>query len=187
MKKHYLEKEKCTATFLDSVVNEWVNLSEHKWVRLSERYSQAFRSALYKRGKPQQLYFDHGSNYTSKEILQACVRLDIHLSHAPVRDGAAKGKIERFFRGFRDRFLTQYTGFSSLEELNVKTSAWIEDEYNAKHHTGIQMVPIDRFNLDHTRIQFLTDDDLNRSVPFRLIPIRIPRGHKNRAHPTGLV
>jgi len=24
---------------LDSVVNEWVNLSEHNWVRLSERYS----------------------------------------------------------------------------------------------------------------------------------------------------
>jgi putative transposase len=55
---------------------------------------QAFRSALYKRGKPERLYFDNGSNYTSKEIWQACVRQDIHLSHAPIRDGAAKGKIE---------------------------------------------------------------------------------------------
>ncbi len=26
------------STYLDSVVNEWVNLSEHNWVRLSERY-----------------------------------------------------------------------------------------------------------------------------------------------------
>ena len=58
----------------------------------------AFRTALFKRGKPERLYFDNGANYTSKEILQACVRLDIQLSHAPVRDGAAKGKIERFFR-----------------------------------------------------------------------------------------
>jgi len=57
----------------------------------------AFRTALYKRGKPERLYFDNGANYSSKEILQACLRLDIRLSHAPVRDGAAKGKIERFF------------------------------------------------------------------------------------------
>jgi len=72
----------------------------------SENMIDAFRTALFKRGKPERLYFDNGANYSSKEILQACVRLDIHLSHAPVRDGAAKGKIERFFRGFRDRFLT---------------------------------------------------------------------------------
>ena len=44
---------------------------------------EAFRNALYKRGKPERLYFDNGANYTSKEILQACVRLDIRLSHAP--------------------------------------------------------------------------------------------------------
>lgn len=126
----------------------------------------AFRSALFKRGKPERLYFDNGSNYTSKEILQACVRLDIRLSHAPVRDGAAKGKIERFFRGFRDRFLTQHTAFESLADLNEKTQAWIENEYNAKHHAGIQMIPIDRFNLDHRRLQFLTDDETIAEVFF---------------------
>ena len=56
---------------------------------------EAFRTALFKRGKPERLYFDNGSNYKSKEILQACVRLNILLSHAPVRDGAAKGKIAK--------------------------------------------------------------------------------------------
>lgn len=60
------------------------------------------------------------------------MRLDIHLSHAPIRDGAAKGKIERFFRGFRDRFLTLHTSFSSLDELNRLTHQWVEEEYNAK-------------------------------------------------------
>ena len=52
----------------------------------------AFRTALFKRGKPERLYFDNGSNYTSKEILQACLRLDIKLSHAPIQDGSAKRK-----------------------------------------------------------------------------------------------
>ncbi len=132
----------------------------------TENMIDAFRSALFKRGKPERLYFDNGSNYTSKEILQACVRLDIRLSHAPVRDGAAKGKIERFFRGFRDRFLTQHTAFESLADLNEKTQAWIEDDYNSKHHAGIQMIPIDRFNLDHRRLQFLSDDETTEEVFF---------------------
>jgi len=132
----------------------------------TENMIDAFRSALFKRGKPERLYFDSGSNYTAKEILQACVRLDIRLSHAPLRDGAAKGKIERFFRGFRDRLLTQHTRFESLADLNAKTQAWIEDEYNSKHHAGIQMIPIDRFNLDHRRIQFLTDDETTAEVFF---------------------
>lgn len=126
----------------------------------------AFRTALFKRGKPQRLYFDNGSNYTSKEILQACVRLNIILSHAPIRDGAAKGKIERFFRGFRDRFLVQHLNFTSLESLNSLTHDWIENEYNSKPHAGIQMVPIDRFNLDRQHLKFLTDDEYTEEVFF---------------------
>jgi putative transposase len=127
---------------------------------------EAFKTALFKRGKPERLYFDNGANYTAKEMLQACVRLNIHLSHAPIRDGAAKGKIERFFRGFRDRFLTQYPNFDSLESLNQKTHEWVESEYNSKPHSGIQMIPIDRFNLDIARVRFLTDDENTEEVFF---------------------
>lgn len=127
---------------------------------------EAFRTALFKRGKPERLYFDNGANYSSKEIQQACVRLDIHLSYAPIRDGAAKGKIERFFRGFRDRFLVQHLEFASLEDLNEKTGDWIENHYNSKPHSGIQMIPLDRFNLDRSRIKFLTDDEYTEEVFF---------------------
>jgi putative transposase len=132
----------------------------------TENMVLAFRSALYKRGKCERLYFDNGANYASREILQACVRLDIHLSHAPIRDGAAKGKIERFFRGFRDRFLTLHPSFASLDELNRLTHQWVEEEYNAKFHSGIQMTPIDRVNLDRNRVKFLTDDVFSAEVFF---------------------
>lgn len=132
----------------------------------TENMIDAFKSALFKRGKPQRLYFDNGANYKSKEILQACVRLEIHLSHAPIRDGAAKGKIERFFRGFRDRFLTQHLNFESLHDLNDKTHHWIENHYNTQYHSGIQMIPLDRFNLDRERLKFLTDDETTEEVFF---------------------
>jgi hypothetical protein len=92
--------------------------------------------------------------------------LDIHLSHAPIRDGAAKGKIERFFRGFRDRFLTQHLNFESLDSLNDKTHHWIENHYNTLYHSGIQMIPLDRFNLDRDRLIFLTDDETTEEIFF---------------------
>ena len=81
-------------TFLIAFIDDASRLITHAqffWRDNTANMVDAFRAALYKRGKPERLYFDNGSNYTSGEILQACVRLNIRLSHAPVRDGAAKG------------------------------------------------------------------------------------------------
>ena len=88
------------------------------------------------------------------------------VSHAPIRDGAAKGKIERFFRGFRDRFLVVHHSFDSLHELNQKAADWIENQYNYQPHSAIGMKPIDRFNLDHSHIQYLPCDEFTDEVFF---------------------
>jgi putative transposase len=62
----------------------------------TEALLSCFKTALYKRGPCEVLYVDNGSNYSSLEISQVCERLGTILCHTPVRDGAAKGKIERF-------------------------------------------------------------------------------------------
>ena len=41
----------------------------------TENMVNAFRSALYKRGKPERLYFDNGADYSAREILQACASI----------------------------------------------------------------------------------------------------------------
>ncbi|MBE0618221.1 MAG: transposase [Proteobacteria bacterium] len=92
-------------------------------------FLEAFSRALLKRGLPRKLYVDNGSAYTSKEIVSVCARLGILLSHAPVRDGAAKGKIERFFRSVRERFLSRRLDLSSLEKLNRQFCVWVEERY----------------------------------------------------------
>jgi transposase InsO family protein len=127
---------------------------------------KALKSALYKRGVPESMYVDNGSIYTSKEITQICTRLGCLLCHAPVRDGAAKGKVERFFRTVRQNFLSRELDLSSLEALNRAFIAWAEDEYNAREHSVLCMRPIDRFGLDLSRIRFLPPSKANEELFF---------------------
>lgn len=121
----------------------------------------AIRAAFYKRGVPDQLYVDNGSIYTSREITMICARVGTILRHAPVRDGAAKGKIERFFRTVRDQFLSRQLDLSSLDVLNRQFTTWVEDHYNASEHSALGMRPIDRFGLDLKKIRFLQPDQFN--------------------------
>lgn len=154
-------------TFLIAFIDDASRLITHGeffYADDTKNMLNAFRSALYKRGKPERLYFDNGSNYTAKEIHQACLRLNIRLTHAPVRDGAAKGKIERFFRGFRDRFLVRHTEFETLQQLNQFAQAWIEDNYNNQPHSSLGMTPLARFNLDYRRIAYLPNDEVTDEV-----------------------
>lgn len=126
----------------------------------------ALRCALYKRGIPQTLYVDNGAIYTCAEINQICARIGTLLCHTPVRDGAAKGKIERFFRTCRDQFLLRRLDLSTLQTLNEQFHHWVEDEYNARVHSTLQMKPIDRFGMDLSRIRFLNPMEANDELFF---------------------
>jgi putative transposase len=121
----------------------------------------AMKAAFYKRGVPKQLYVDNGSIYSSQEITLICARVGCILRHTPVRDGASKGKIERFFRGLRDRFLSHKLDLSSLEVLNKQLTQWIEEEYNSQKHSAIGMTPLSRFALDMKCINFLPPNKAN--------------------------
>jgi putative transposase len=116
---------------------------------------QALRAAFYKRGVPEQLLVDNGSIYCSQEITLICARVGCLLRHTPVRDAAAKGKIERFFRRVRDQFLVHKLDLSSLEALNRQFTHWVESDYNALPHDALGMKPIDRFGIDLARVRFL--------------------------------
>jgi len=118
----------------------------------------AFQTAIYKRGIPEQLYVDNGSNYASLEISNICTRIGTLLCHTPVRDGAAKGKIERFFRTVRAQFLAKELDLSSLTALNQQFLLWVEKDYNCRVHSTLEMKPIDRFGMDLKRVRFLSPE-----------------------------
>ena len=109
---------------------------------------------------------DNGSIYTSKEIIQICARVGCLLAHTPVRDGAAKGKVERFFRTVRDQFLCRQLDLSSLDALNRQFIQWVEEQYNAQPHSVLGMSPLDRFGLDRGRVKFLPPNQANDELFF---------------------
>jgi len=120
---------------------------------------RAIRAAIYKRGVPEQLLVDNGSIYCCQEITLICARIGCILRHTAVRDAAAKGKIERFFRRVRDQFLVRKLDLSSLDKLNQQFTHWVEQEYNAREHSTLGMKPIDRFGVDLPRIRFLSPSE----------------------------
>jgi transposase InsO family protein len=120
---------------------------------------RAIRAAFYKRGVPEQLLVDNGSIYCCQEITLICARVGCLLRHTAVRDAAAKGKIERFFRRVRDQFLIQKLDLSSLDALNRQFALWVENDYNAMPHDAIGMKPIDRFGIDLARVRFLAPSE----------------------------
>jgi transposase InsO family protein len=154
---------------LIAFIDDASRLCTHGQFFLSENVDAliiTLKAAFYKRGVPRSLYVDNGSIYTSKEIIQICSRLGSLLHHTPIRDGAAKGKVERFFRTVRDQFLVRDLDLRSLESLNQQFTHWVEEHYNAQKHSTLQMAPLDRFALDRSQIQFLPPNDVNDELFF---------------------
>src|SRR6266542_3753959 len=127
---------------------------------------ESLRAAFYKRGVPMSLYVDNGSIYCSKEIIQICARVGCLLRHTPVRDGAAKGKIERFFRTAREQFLSRALDLSCLDAFNRQFIHWVEEPYNAQKHSVLDMTPLDRFALDRSRVRYLLPNQANDELFF---------------------
>lgn len=109
-------------------------------------FQSTLKAAVGANGIPCKLYVDNGSPYKNEQLTLICGGMGTVLLHAPVRDGAAKGKIERFNRTLRMRFLSPLpeNAKESLESLNGALAAWVV-EYNATVHSSTGKAPIDAF------------------------------------------
>jgi putative transposase len=97
------------------------------------------------------LYCDNGSLFSSFHLQLACARLGIALIHSKPYDSPSRGKIERFFRTVRDKFLStlDLEEIKDLEQLNQHFEQWLEKEYHKHPHSGINGErPMDRFMED---------------------------------------
>lgn len=97
-------------------------------------------------GLPRRLYVDNGPSFSSDLLAKACAQANISLTHSKPYDSPSRGKIERFFRTVRQRFLdAKMDKEITLTELNHVFAAWLHEDYHHKQHKGIDARPIDRY------------------------------------------
>jgi transposase InsO family protein len=104
------------------------------------------KDALSAFGLPRRFYVDNGPSFSSDLLAKACAQAHISLTHSKPYDSPSRGKIERFFRTVRQRFLDTIGDDISLGELNQAFSSWLQEDYHHKQHKGIDARPIDRYH-----------------------------------------
>lgn len=121
------------------------------------------KEAFMSYGIPKRLYVDNGPSFSSDLLVRACAMAGISLTHSKPYDSPSRGKIERFFRTVRDRFLSGVQNGISIEEINEAFWWWLKDDYHHKLHTGIKERPIDRYNvsLEKASIRRLSKAELD--------------------------
>jgi putative transposase len=123
------------------------------------------KTAFETHGLPRRLYVDNGAAFSSELLLLACARTKISLSHSKPYDSPSRGKIERFFRTVRDRFLSGLSKNVTLDEINEAFDLWLKEDYHNKVHGGIDGAPMDRYraSLNHVEIRRLNRGELDEA------------------------
>lgn len=108
--------------------------------------TSVLKQAFQAYGFPKRLYVDNGPSFSSDFLIKSCALSGISLIHSKAYDSPSRGKIERYFRTVRERFLSGITGDLSLDELNAAFASWLNDDYHHRLHSGINERPIDRYH-----------------------------------------
>lgn len=114
---------------------------------------QVFKDAILTHGLPDRLYCDNGAAFSSQYLSRVCAHLNIGLVHSKPYDSPSRGKIERFFRTVREGFLVDVPIDEKkecvwdLKEINDAFEKWLRESYHHAHHHGINLRPIDRYQI----------------------------------------
>lgn len=130
------------------------------------------KEAIRRFGLPKTLYCDNGSAFVSGHLQLACARLGIALIHSRPFDSPSRGKIERWHRTVRQKFLPLIDPeeLEGIEHLNELFLRWLDKEYHRQFHHGIHETPMERMmtSLQVTSVKRPTEEELNRAFQITL-------------------
>ena len=148
-------------TYLVSLFDDASRLVAHSAFCLGETaldIEGVLKQALLRRGLPIKLVVDQGAAYRAATLQGVCARLGIHLIYCRPYSPEGKGKLERYHRTLRAAFLSELDErhIASLDDLNARLWAWLEQVYHRTPHGGLQgMTPLERYQRDLARIRSL--------------------------------
>jgi len=131
------------------------------------------RRAIAVYGVPKRLYCDNGPAFIAKHMKEACARIGCCLLYSDPFDSPSRGKIERFNRTVRQRFLPRLADQEplSLDALNDRFMQWLNDDYHQRRHGGIGAKPLDRYlsSCEQTQINRLGEQEIDHALMGRLV------------------
>jgi len=163
-------------TYLLAIIDDHSRLLCHGEFFLSQDlmvYLTVLEKCIRKRGIPDKIYCDNGRVFLSDQIVRIGMHIGCRIVHAKVRDAAAKGKIERFFRTVRDQYLqlAAMNKVDTLQELNRGFFKWVE-EYNHRKHSAIGCSPMEKW-LKSSRVPRLLEEKVENDDIFLLEASRL--------------
>ena len=112
----------------------------------SYSFQKVFKDSVSAFGIPNKLYVDHGPSYENSQLSFICGSIGTVLIHAPVRDGAAKGKCERMFGTLKSRWLNglDLGQILSIDDFNRELNEAVRS-HNLYVNSSTGQAPMDRF------------------------------------------
>ncbi len=160
--------------FLHATLDDASRLIPHAQFYTSQGLDAALdclRQAVAARGIPVRLYIDNAKMYRSPQLARIAASLGALIIHSRPYQPEGRGKIERCFRTVREQFLANLDPKHplSLDELNDRFWAWIDNVYHRSEHSTLGTTPLLRWqrDIEHVR-QLPPATDLRRLFFHRL-------------------
>ncbi len=117
-------------------------------------FQKILKDSVSRHGICKKIYIDNGGSYKNNQLTLILGSLGIIEIHTPVRDGAAKAKVERSFRTIKDTWLNGFNPkeVNSLEQLNRLLDEYVRKRNNAVNR-DIGETPMDRYSKHIDRIK----------------------------------
>jgi transposase InsO family protein len=117
-------------------------------------FQKLLKDSVSSYGIPEKLYCDHGAPYENAQLSFICGSIGTVLIHAPVRDGAAKGKAERTFGVLKSRWLNglDIAQIRSIEAFNRELIEAVRQHNLATNSTTGQS-PMERFVASRSQVR----------------------------------
>jgi hypothetical protein len=133
--------KKCP-TYLHMIIDDCSRYPMYSQFYLSQNFEtlrHCFKEAVMRRGIPRLMYTDNGKIYRSQQFDFICASLGCTLLHSQPFVPQGRGKVERYFRTVRERFLSRIepAGIKDLDMLNMLYFKWLEEDYTKKAHSGL--------------------------------------------------
>ena len=150
-------------TYLFAYIDDHSRLITHAEFFFSQNFEMlrySFKEAVLKRGIPRLIYTDNGKIYRSQQFEFMCASLGSTLIHSEPFVPNGRGKIERFFRTVRKRFLSELAAveLKDINDLNIRFQKWLEEDYQRKPHSSLDgKSPLEAFITQVDRIKIYSD------------------------------